>query len=267
MSKGIVLFAHNNDAIDYVAQAEFCAKRIKKHLKLPVTLITSETDINKDVFDNIIKIDNPNTNQTRNMHDGDIRKNVLWSNHTRSTVFDLSPYEETIVMDTDYMVENDTLLKSFETKEDFLINYDAQHIDFESTMTNEMKYISDTGIKMCWATVFYFKKVERVRNLFVLIDHIKQHWSFYRFRYQLKEITFRNDYAFSIAIHIMNGFTNSDWPNRLPCKLFYITDRDKIVSYTDNTWTFKLQSGLKCSIKDINIHVMNKLGLEKFINE
>ena len=133
---------------------------IKKHLKLPVTLITSETDINKDVFDNIIKIDNPNTNQTRNMHDGDIRKNVLWSNHTRSTVFDLSPYEETIVMDTDYMVENDTLLKAFETKEDFLINYDAQHIDFESTMTNEMKYISDTGIKMCWATVFYFKKVD-----------------------------------------------------------------------------------------------------------
>ena len=29
MSKGIVLFAHNNDAIDYVAQAVFCCKKIK----------------------------------------------------------------------------------------------------------------------------------------------------------------------------------------------------------------------------------------------
>ena len=66
---------------------------------------------------------------------------------------------------------------------------------------------------------------------------------------------------------MMNVFTNSDWPNRLPCKLFYITDRDKIVSYNNNTWTFELQGGLKCSIKDLNIHVMNKIGLEKIIND
>ena len=130
-----------------------------------------------------------------------------------------------------------------------------------------MKYISDTGIKMCWATVFYFKKLGRVKNLFTLIDHIKQHWSFYRFRYQLKELTYRNDFAFSIAIHIMNGFAQSDWPNKLPCKLFYITDRDKIISHKDSTWTFELQGGLKCSIKDLNIHVMNKIGLEKIIND
>ncbi len=166
MSKGIVLFAHNNDAIDYVAQAVFCCKKIKEHLQLPVTLITSE-NVKEDIFDNIIKIKNPNTKQTRNMYDGEIRKNVLWSNQSRSTVFDLTPYEETIVMDTDYIVENDTLLKAFQTKQDFLINYDAQHIDFKSKMTSEMKYISDTGIKMCWATVFYFKKVERVKNLFI----------------------------------------------------------------------------------------------------
>ena len=28
-----------------------------------------------------------------------------------------------------------------------------------------MKYISDSGIKMCWATVFYFMKTDRVRKL------------------------------------------------------------------------------------------------------
>ena len=50
MSKGIVLFAHNNDTIDYVAQAVFCCKKIKEHLKLPVTLITSE-NVKEDVFD------------------------------------------------------------------------------------------------------------------------------------------------------------------------------------------------------------------------
>ena len=28
-----------------------------------------------------------------------------------------------------------------------------------------MKYISDSGIKMCWATVFYFMKTDRVRKI------------------------------------------------------------------------------------------------------
>ena len=170
-------------------------------------------------------------------------------------------------MDTDYIVENSTLIKAFQTKEDFLINYDAQHIDFESKMTSEMKYISDTGIKMCWATVFYFKKVGRVKNLFTLIDHIKQHWSFYRFRYQLLQNTYRNDFAFAIALHILNGHMKSDWPIQLPIKLFYITDRDKIVSYKDSTWKVKLQGGLDCKIKDMNIHVMNKIGLAKVIKD
>ena len=187
--------------------AVFCCKKIKEHLD--VTLITSE-NVKEDVFDNIIKIKNPNTNKQEICMTEKSQKRFV-EQSTRSTVFDLT-YEETIVMDTDYIVENSTLIKAFQTKEDFLINYDAQHIDFESKMTSEMKYISDTGIKMCWATVFYFKKVGRVKNLFTLIDHIKQHWSFYRFRYQLKELTYRNDFAFSIAIHMMNGFTQSDWP-------------------------------------------------------
>ena len=55
--------------------------------------------------------------------------------------------------------------------------------------------------------------------------------------------------------------------HRLPCKLFYITDRDKIVSYKDNIWTFEMQDGIKCSVKDLNIHVMNKIALEKVIND
>ena len=205
------------------------------------------------------------------MYDGEIRKNLLWSNQSRSTVFDLTPYEETIVMDTDYIVENDTLLKAFQTKEDFLINYDAQHIDFESTMTSEMKYISDTGIKMCWATVFYFKKVGRVKNLFTLIDHVKQHWSFYRFRYQLKELTYRNDFAFSIAIHMMNGYEIGDWAKCLPGKLFYTLDRDQIYQIKDNKLKFLVEKENRsgeytlASTNGSNVHVMNKFSLEKVI--
>ena len=266
MSKGVVLFAFNNKAINYVEQAEFCAKKIIKHLQLPVTIVTSDKVTNKDLFDKIIVIPKEE-NQTRNFYDGDQRQKAFWNNKSRTTAYDLSPYHETLVMDTDFIVENDLLLKVFGKGHDFLINHEAQHLDFQSNMTDEMKYISDSGIKMCWATVFYFQKTDRVKRLFTLINHIKDHWSFYRFRYQLLQNTYRNDFAFAIALHILNGHMKSDWPIQLPIKLFYITDRDKIVSYKDNTWQFKLQGDLDCKIKDINIHVMNKIGLMKVIKD
>ena len=43
-SRGVVLFAHNNELINYVRQAVFCAKQITMHLKLPVTLVSSTVD-------------------------------------------------------------------------------------------------------------------------------------------------------------------------------------------------------------------------------
>ena len=67
--------------------------------------------------------------------------------------------------------------------------------------TEEMKYVSDTGIEMCWATVFYFKKTERTRILFDLINHIKNEWEFYRSQISaILASNYRNDFAFAIAI-------------------------------------------------------------------
>ena len=41
MSKGALLIACNNNQVDYIKQAIFCAERIKKYLEIPVTLVTS----------------------------------------------------------------------------------------------------------------------------------------------------------------------------------------------------------------------------------
>ena len=42
MSQGVLLFAFNNKAVNYVEQAEFCCKKIRKHLQLPVTIVTAD---------------------------------------------------------------------------------------------------------------------------------------------------------------------------------------------------------------------------------
>ena len=44
MTRGVLLFASNNKSIDYVKQAAFLAKRIRKYMNLPTSVVTS-TDI------------------------------------------------------------------------------------------------------------------------------------------------------------------------------------------------------------------------------
>jgi hypothetical protein len=277
-SQGIVMFAHNNETVDYVKQAIFAAVQIKKHLRLPVTLITSnQAHLNNKykkqstVFDQVIDISEHQTLQTRDFYNGMEHKiKDVWKNHLRSTAYELTPYDETIVMDTDYIVGNDNLLRCFHSKEDFLIHQKSIYINYFNQPEWKIKYISETGMEMYWATVFYFKKTPRVQQLFALIAHIKNHWDFYRFTWQIHEPNFRNDFAFSMAIHMLNGYCKGAWPQRLPDSLYYITDRDKADNFDQDCWTVSLyntQGYTKTLAKHINLHVMNKFSLDHIIDE
>jgi len=276
-SQGVVMFAHNNKIVDYVKQAIFAAVQIKKHLKLPVTLITSNqahlnTHYKKQatIFDQVIDIKEHSTNQTKDFYNGAEHKiKDQWKNHLRSTAYELSPYDETIVMDTDYIVGNNNLSKCFESNQDFLIHQKSIYINYFNKPEWKIKYISETGMVMYWATVFYFKKTPRVKHLFNLIQHIKDNWDFYRFTWQIHEPNFRNDFAFSMAIHMLNGHQKGVWPQCLPDSLYYITDRDKADKFEQDCWTVSLyntQGYTKTLAKNINLHVMNKFSLDNIIN-
>ena len=57
MTKGILVFAHNNAEIDYVKQAAFLAGRAKEYLNLPVSIVTDKESIgvrHQDWFDKIL---------------------------------------------------------------------------------------------------------------------------------------------------------------------------------------------------------------------
>lgn len=268
--KGVVLHAHGRDPIDYISQAIFCAEHIKKYLQLPVALITSEQDIPEGHFDHIIKVPASNTKQTRAFMDDEKRKEVVWDNHSRVNSFDLTPFEQTIVMDTDMIVGNNNLLKCFDSEQDFLINNEAIYLNKNHRKDLHIEYMNNF-IKMYWATVFYFKKTEWTKNLFELIKHIKSNYEFYRFSYNILETKYRNDYAFTIAIHMMNNFTARPNKRRLPIKLFYVTDKDRVLDFYNNEWKFELpkEDGTfyRCNIANANMHVMNKLQLDRIIDE
>ncbi len=276
MSNGILCFANNNGSINYIKQAIELAKRAKKYLDLPVSLVTSTfsaLDIQyHDVFDKIIKIQDSKDNQKRYNDGYSLSQSLYFKNNQRHNAFYLSPYDKTLVLDTDYIICNDIFKNAFVSDHNFQIY--RKGVDLcEWRNYHEFDYINDKGIPFYWATCFYFTKSLENKIFFDLLQHLRTNWKYYSDVYDLGSRNFRNDHLFSIGIHMMNGFEDGDWAKVLPGKMYYTLDRDILYKIKDDRLVFLIQKEnlvneyILSSIKGCNIHVMNKFSLERATNE
>ena len=139
--------------------------------------------------------------------------------------------------------------------------------------TSEFKYLNQYSIPFYWATVFYFKKTQVSQAFFDLIKHIKENWLYYKNLYSIDSFTFRNDFAFSIAVHIFNDSKNFNNVGVFPGKMYYTLDKDLLVSGTDNSFTFLIEKEkyngeyTAMKVRNLDIHIMNKYSLSRFIDE
>lgn len=284
MTRGVVLFGVNNTKIDYVQLCVMSAGFVKKNMPgTSITLITDEPSYYaqeskgkwplSDFFDNVVMIPSQFKEQFRNARKyKDTRYygfEAPFRNEARSLIYELTPYDETLLIDSDYLVANNSLSAVWGSSEDVMINTDAHGLLHNKLEGAEFR-LNPFGIKMYWATVIYFKKNERAKLLFDLVEHIRDNWDFYKLTYDFPGQLFRNDYAFSIAIHILNGFVESDEiVSPLPDNsIFTALDTDqffKIRSPSDmsffvndpkETWKFYASR-----VKGLNVHCMNKLSL------
>ena len=274
MTNGVLCFAHNNGKVNYINQAEFLAKRVKQHLNLPTTLVTSTPQGLDDntVFDQVIEIADDNNNVKRYYNGSLHHQRLPFKNNDRVRSYELSPYDTTLVLDTDYVICNDSFKHAFDSVYNFQIYRNG--IDLcDWRKHKEFDYINNTGIPFYWATCFCFTKTQETKIFFDLLQHLVSNWKHYDQVYNLGSRNFRNDHVFSIAIHMMNGFTDGDWAKTLPGKMFYTLDRDIVKTIKDNSLTFLLQKEnyvgeyILASTKDCNVHVMNKFSLGELINE
>lgn len=274
MNRGVLLIAQNNEEIDYVALAVNLANRIKKFLNVPVALITDSQDQNLvNIFDKIILIETKSP-YTKFFYDGDNEgKRLSWHNISRIDAYDLTPFEETLVIDVDYVINSSILSNCWSQQLDFLIYKDSINLSYWKNNKEFLK-VSDYSIDFYWATVFFFRKTKLNQIFFELLKDIRINWNYYKLLYQIHSTNFRNDLAFSIAIHMINGFNRGTFAGKLPGKMFFTTDRDILIDLTDNTMHFLLENteaaGGFVSVKSKNtdVHVMNKYSLSRIlINE
>jgi hypothetical protein len=259
MSRGAILFAFNSPKFDYFKMAEHTAKRINHFLDLPVTVVTDESslpEIPKYNFDNIVLVE-PDKNNVRDWG--------IWINKGRYQAYQLSPYDETILLDTDYMVNSDKLLKTFDIYNDFCC-HDSTSFLMHPGLPQEV--LSTYSYNTLWATVITFKKSNRAKQIFECLEMVQKNFDHYANIHSFISATYRNDYALTLALRIVNGHTVSD-RDIIPWDLLHIGKNTTVyknnndefnTEYTvmfDNWQRGKIRKEY-ITIKDMDFHVMTK---------
>ena len=237
-SRGILAFATNTTDIDYVSMAQQTLRLAGKMLNLPWTLVTADTPASYH-------------NQRYCIDHGNF---IPWNNLGRYQAYDLSPYAETLVIDADYLVLDDNLLKIFQIPFDYLLQRRSHALtqDWPATM-------GSAGLPLIWATVFAFRKTPRAQMFFDLIRRIQENYSYYQVLFNVEQRNFRNDYAFSMADIILNGYALSDIS--IPGSMLTIDQSITALNLNSDTITIRDEDRAYV-IPRTNMHVMSKNYLQ-----
>lgn len=261
MSKGVLIFAYNS-SLNYVEMATVAAKLVKKYLDLPVTLVTNSIEVTDQVFDNIIIQDLGESKFERVFNFGTSKEKVIWHNQNRSSAYDLSPYDQTLLIDADYLMFDNNLKYLFDTN----LEIACYNRVVDITGSNHLQMgarVGFPGIPMQWATVLYFTKNKLAMGVFDLMKIIRNNYLYYSAAYNFDPQLFRNDYALSIALQALTGYDTKKF-TVIPGPLM---TANSTVSLTEIRKSGELifkwkhhndSKSLMIRLQDTNIHIMNK---------
>jgi len=275
MNRGGLIFAHNSRDVDYALLAVISGGLAKKHLEIPLTLVTDMSTIAwmkesqiwdkaNSVFEKIISIERPASTNTRRLNDGTDSKTVPFLNSGRASAWDLTPYDRTLLLDCDYLIFSNQLNNYWDMEDSLLISKSMNDIQGDRIGFLD-KNVSETGIHLFWATNVMFTKNQESKTFFDMVKYIRDSYTQYSDIYRFDPRQYRNDIAFSVAKHFLDGF-ETNFSNTLP-PLLTVVDTDMLFDIKDNKLIFLISDKLKeekftaCSIKDQDVHIMNKQSI------
>lgn len=245
--------------------AKFAAKRINHFLNLPVTLVTDEESFQDDfTWDKVIKITPDKSN---------FRDWGQWINKGRYMAYDLSPYDETLLLDVDYVVNSDKLLNVFNFYEDFSCHNKTSFIMHPNA---GQEVLSAYSFETLWATVVAFKKTKRVEQIFRSLEMVQKNYIHYANIHSFIAMTYRNDYALTLALKIANGHLDNK-SDFIPWNLLHIGKTNPIFKNSEDEFDTEFtvmhenwQRGKVrkeyITLKDMDFHVMGKSDFTKIIS-
>ena len=261
LTQGVVIFAFNNEATDYLAMSAWSAKNIRRHLNLPVAVVTDDPAAAAlHNFEHII-VTAADTGGSR--HFADYGTNVTWHNAGRINAYELSPFDQTLVLDADYVVASNALLDALKLPQQFAAFQDA----FDPSSMSNLETFGEYKMPMWWATVMMFRRGNISQYIFDSMQMIRANWQHYRDLYGIHQSNYRNDYALSIALGLVAGSEQSvhtifrPMLNVLPEHRLTCVEPDSYeIEYTNAEGKLKTMSW-----QGLDFHAMCKKHLEAIV--
>ena len=234
-SKGVVLFATNTDTVDYVGIAYRAERLINHYLGLPVTIIQGSKTPNR-------------------RYSVDSGRFEQWNNTGRSKAYELSPYDQTILLDSDYLIFDDNLLKILDSTTDYKIARHNKFVDHADHAT-----MGKHSLPFLWATIVIFNRTPKSQHLFDLVSRIERNYPYYCRLYNVRDTSYRNDYAFTIADNILNGYCQ-DTENYLPWSMISVANPIDSLTLQDQKLLLKIKDQAHVLPKQ-SLHILSKAFL------
>ena len=261
MTTGVLIFAYNNELVDYLAMANWAAKNIRRHLNLPIAVVTDQPCPSKYRFEQVI-IAQPTSSFLRKFADQE--ENVTWYNGNRVDAYLLSPWAHTLVLDADYVVASNDLLKILSIDKNFVAHKTAYDVVNKDNF-NELNNFGRHNMPMWWATVMMFRRSTEAKLIFETMTMIRDNWDHYKALYGITKSTYRNDFALSIAMNIVDGHTLST-PS-IPWPLMSLTSLSRITQLEPDTYRIDYENSDTegkpkwILLKNQDFHAMGKKSL------
>jgi len=244
MTKGVLLFCFDTEHTKYHRILEKCVRLIKKNLEVEITVVT---DIH--TFRQMAPLGFVNY-KLMEPELGNRKAGKEWRNVDRHMAYELSPYDVTLVIDIDYLPFTDNLKQLLDTRYDFLVSKHA----YDLTGRNSFDQRRWSMIDMVWATVFVFRKGKKAKRIFDTLKYVKDYYQYFVEMYRIYDRSFRNDYAFAIALQQANGFLDYD---TLPIKLSTLPPDCKLIKFTDTGIAWQYNDQINYT-ENQDVHILNK---------
>ncbi len=277
MTKGLLFHAENNEKINYVELAIASSLMAKSRMDVPTALVadkesmlTVDNNLLNMAFEEIIVIPPTKLKQERLYYSSEIQKRLSFNNENRINIYDYTPFDETLILDVDYLVYDDSLNVVW-GNEHLMISSEAITV-LNNPLGLFDQRLFDKGIKMRWATVFYFQKGPMAKQFFKLVKEVRKNYSYYIHIYQTRYKYYRNDYTFSIAAHMLNDFNDNGYAvKELPIKILTSMPQDIVHRITKDYIQLLSKDRFTPSYIPVrissNVHVLNKFDLMKYAKE
>ncbi len=245
--RGMLMFAHNNDLFDYGKMAYASALSAVHHINESISIVTDASTREKllreyphaiNLFEHIILIDHENTHQRHfDLADGSTKK-AKYHNTSRLDAYDLSPYEETLLIDTDVLIQDNSLQHVWGSSAYVRMNHEISEL-IASEDNTQIK-LSDKSLTTFWATICYFRKCKVTEDFFALSKYVEHHYEYYGSLHGFPTSIVRVDYIMTVAAHIMSGYVSGakSVVESLPENIVFAWNRDIMIDFDEGKTTF-----------------------------